>query len=85
GLMLAEHSRPQIPMDRVIGWELEILGSHGMQAYRYEDMFAMITAGKLHPEKLVTKHINLSEAPAALAGLHDFKGTGITVIDRFQG
>lgn len=85
GLMLAEHSRPLIPMDRVIAWELEILGSHGMQAYRYEDMFAMIAAGKLHPEKLVSRRIRLEEAPAALAELHDFKGTGITVIDRFPG
>ncbi len=83
GLMLAEHSRPQIPMDRVIAWELEILGSHGMQAYRYEDMFAMIAAGTLHPEKLVSRRIRLEEAPAALAELHDFKGTGITVVDSF--
>ena len=27
---------PQIPMDKVIAHELEILGSHGMQAFRYE-------------------------------------------------
>ena len=83
GLMLADHSRPQVPMDRVIGWELEILGSHGMQAYCYEDMLAMIAAGKLHPEKLVNSRISLEEAPAALAAMHDFTGTGITVIDRF--
>ncbi len=31
GLMLAEHSTPQIPMARVIAHELEVLGSHGMQ------------------------------------------------------
>ena len=35
GLMLGEHARPQIPMAKVIAFELEILGSHGMQAYRY--------------------------------------------------
>ncbi len=83
GLMLAEHSRPVIPMDRVIGWELEILGSHGMQAFRYDALFAMIASGKLHPEKLVSKTINIAEAPAELASMHDFKGIGITVIDRF--
>lgn len=83
GLMLAEHSRPMIPMDRVTAWELEILGSHGIQAYCYEDMFAMITSGKLHPEKLVNNRISLDEAPAALASMHDFKSIGITVIDRF--
>lgn len=35
GLMLAEHARAPMPMDRVIAWELEIKGSHGMQAHRY--------------------------------------------------
>ncbi len=83
GLMLAEHSRPAIPMDKVVAWELEILGSHGMQAYRYDALFEMIKAGKLHPEKLVSKHIHLEEAPQELMGMHDFKRTGITVIDQF--
>ena len=35
GLMLGEHAHPQIPMDKVIAHELEIFGSHGMQAFRY--------------------------------------------------
>lgn len=83
GLMLADQSRPAIPMDRVIGWELELYGSHGMQAYRYPDMLEMIQAGKLHPEKLIGKRIRLDESPAAFAEMHDFKGTGITVVDRF--
>lgn len=83
GLMLAEHSRPPIPMDRVVAHELEIYGSHGMQAYRYDAMLEMMEAGKLHPEKLVSKRIRLDDAPAALADMHSFKGTGITVIDRF--
>ncbi|MBP0649985.1 zinc-binding dehydrogenase, partial [Mycobacterium tuberculosis] len=34
GLMLADHSEPKIPMARVIAHELEIFGSHGMQAWR---------------------------------------------------
>ena len=32
GLMLADHATPQVPMAKIIGQELEILGSHGMQA-----------------------------------------------------
>ena len=36
GLMLGEHAHPPIPMDKVIAHELEILGSHGMQAFRYQ-------------------------------------------------
>jgi alcohol dehydrogenase len=38
GLMLADHRHPAIPMDKVIANELEIRGSHGMQAYKYADL-----------------------------------------------
>ena len=50
GLMTGDHKHPKIPMDRVVAHELEILGSHGMQAFRYTDMFEMIKTGKLKPE-----------------------------------
>jgi len=83
GLMLGDHSRPQIPMDRVIGWELEVLGSHGMQAFRYQAMMSMIETGKLEPHKLVGKRISLEEAPEALMNMDKFEGLGISVITRF--
>ncbi|WP_445501467.1 zinc-dependent alcohol dehydrogenase family protein [Microvirga sp. G4-2] len=83
GLMLGDHSRPQIPMDRVIGWELEILGSHGMQAFRYQAMMNMIETSKLSPQKLVGKRISLDEAPAALMNMDKFEGLGISVITQF--
>ncbi|HEX2916291.1 MAG TPA: zinc-dependent alcohol dehydrogenase family protein [Chloroflexia bacterium] len=83
GLMVAEQRHPTIPMDRVIANELEILGSHGMQAYRYPAMLQMIQAGKLHPEKLVGKTITLDQAVSELPDLNNFRGTGVTVIDRF--
>ena len=81
--MLGEHARPQIPMDRVIAHELEIRGSHGMQAFRYQAMMEMIEAGKLAPQKLVGKKISLDEAPAALMAMDQFPGIGISVITRF--
>ena len=49
GLMLGEQSRPAVPMDKVIARELEILGSHGIQAYQYERLFEMTRSGKLKP------------------------------------
>jgi alcohol dehydrogenase len=83
GLMLGDQARPAIPMDRVIAFELEIRGSHGMQAFRYGPMMAMIEQGKLAPQKLVGKQIALSEAPAALMAMDRFESKGITVITRF--
>ncbi|HEY6633571.1 MAG TPA: zinc-dependent alcohol dehydrogenase family protein [Rhizobiaceae bacterium] len=82
GLMLGEHARPRIPMDRVIAFELEIRGSHGMQAFRYQSMMEMIRTGKLKPELLVGKRIGLDGAPQALMAMGGFEGIGIGVIDR---
>ncbi|SEB37523.1 alcohol dehydrogenase [Nitratireductor aquibiodomus] len=83
GLMLAEHSTPQIPMARVIAHELEVLGSHGMQAHRYDAMLAMIQAGKLAPERLVGQQISLEESIEALMAMDRFQSIGTTVINRF--
>lgn len=80
GLMLGDHSRPQVPMDRIVAHELQLIGTHGMQAFRYEAMLEMIGAGRLAPQKLIRKTIGLSDASEALAGMGAFDGIGITVI-----
>ena len=83
GLMLEEHAHAKVPMDFVISRELEIRGSHGMQAFRYGDMMAMIEKGVLSPEKLIGNLISLDDAPAALANMDSFSGLGINVVNRF--
>ena len=83
GLMTGEHQHPKIPMDLVIAHELEILGSHGMQAYRYPEMLRMIERGKLHPEKLIEKTLSLEEAASALPAMDRFEHRGVMVVDRF--
>ena len=80
GLMLGEHKNPQIPMAKVIGKELEIFGSHGMQAHRYGAMLDMIGSGKLNPSKLVGDQICLADAPDALINMDKFQSIGATVI-----
>jgi alcohol dehydrogenase len=70
-------------MDRVIAKELEIYGSHGMQANKYDVMLSMISSGKLNPGLLVGKRIPLEEAPKELELMNNFSAVGVTVIDRF--
>jgi alcohol dehydrogenase len=84
GLMLADHNHPAIPMDKVIAKELEIYGSHGMQAYKYPALLAMIQAGKLSPQKLVGKRISLEESLDDLVKMDNFAALGVTVIDKFN-
>jgi len=83
GLMVDEHRNARVPMDRVLANELEILGSHGMQAHRYAEMLEMITAGKLAPERLIGKTVCLEEAIAELTSMNNFDTNGVAVITAF--
>jgi len=82
GLLLGDQSRPALPMDMVVGRELEIYGSHGIQAHRYGAMLGMVASGLLHPELLVTDRYTLEEGVDFLQRMDSFPGSGIRVIDR---
>ena len=83
GLMTENHIHPKVPMDKVIANELEIIGSHGMQAHKYPEMLQMIIDGKLQPKKLIEKTINLEEACKLLPKMNEFKHQGVIVINSF--
>jgi alcohol dehydrogenase len=82
--MLADQSHPAIPMDMVVSRELEIYGSHGIQAHRYGALLGLVVSGQLHPELLVTERLNLAEGIDFLQRMNTFPGTGIRVIDRLH-
>jgi alcohol dehydrogenase len=83
GLMTGDHRHAKVPMDQVLAHELEIIGSHGMQAFKYPVMLDMVQHGRLHPEKLIEKTLSLEEATLALPDMDKFENTGIWVIDTF--
>lgn len=83
GLLVADDAHTAVPMDRVVADELELLGTHGIQAHRYPAIFDMIQADVLHPRTLVSRTISLSEAGTALADMDTAGGAGVTVIDEF--
>ena len=83
GWMLGADSAPPVPMDLVMGHELEIVGSHGMQAHRYPDMMTLIEAGQLAPQRLIREEITLAAACDALADFGARRQAGITVITEF--
>ena len=83
GLLPGEAREAALPMNVVLGRELELVGSHGMAAHAYPPMLELIRAGRLQPGRLVARRIALNEAPEALRALGTFRDEGITVIDRF--
>mgnify|MGYP003381211046 CR=1 FL=1 len=83
GIMESGQHQTPIPIDKVIGRELEIIGSHGMQTHRYPEMLEMIRVGRLEPQKLIGKTISLEDSITELVDMNSFAGTGVTVIDGF--
>ena len=83
GIMEEGEQTPPVPMGRVMAHELEIIGSHGMQAHKYAGMMAMIEAGKLPLEKLIGKTVTLEESLDELVNMDKFSGTGVAVINEF--
>ena len=81
GLMLTPTGLSAIPMARVIAWELDLLGSHGMAAKDYPEMLELVASGVLNPDLLVKREISLEEGALALADLANQPSAGITIIN----
>ncbi|GAA4954212.1 zinc-dependent alcohol dehydrogenase family protein [Actinoplanes utahensis] len=81
GLLPPVGGHPRVPMDRVIGWELDVLGSHGMAAVDYPAMLALIEQGALRPDLLIERTIGLREAAALLPVFDRTTVAGMTMID----
>jgi len=81
GLLPPVGGHPRVPMARVIGWELDLLGSHGMAAADYPGMLALIERGELLPQALIERVISLDEAAALLPTFDTAAPAGMTMID----
>ncbi|WP_194409488.1 zinc-dependent alcohol dehydrogenase family protein [Microbacterium cremeum] len=81
GLLPPVEGDPRVPMARVIAWELDVFGSHGMAAADYPGMLALIESGALDPERLIERVIDLEEAARVLPALADSAPAGMTMID----
>lgn len=67
GLLPPATTADPVPMHRVISRELEVLGSHGLAAHDYPELLELVSSGRLRPEFLVGRTIDLDDVPAAFA------------------
>lgn len=80
GLLPAAVGHPAVPMERVIAYELDLLGSHGMSVVDYPRLLDLVMSGRLPVDRLVRRRIGLHEIPETLAALSDgTMGAGITI------
>lgn len=83
GLTIANERNVSVPMDMVIARELELIGSHGIQAHRYADMLTWVKEKNIDLKKLVHRTVSIKESIDVLVNMASFSGIGITVIDEF--
>lgn len=81
GLLPSPDGTSPVPMARVIAWELDVLGSHGMAATDYPPMLEMVASGTLDPAALLAGTIGLAEAAVALPAMATSAAAGTTIID----
>jgi alcohol dehydrogenase len=81
GLLPNVSGHPAVPMDRVIAWELDVLGSHGMAAADYPAMLGLVEAGTLRPQDLVERVVGLAEGARLLPTFGSAAPVGVTLID----
>ncbi|ACQ81905.1 Alcohol dehydrogenase GroES domain protein [Beutenbergia cavernae DSM 12333] len=81
GLLLGDAAAAPMAMDRVIAWELELYGSHGMAAHDYPAMLAEIASGALDPARLVGAVVGLDDAAGALVAMGgEPEHAGVTIV-----
>ncbi|HSM09640.1 MAG TPA: zinc-binding dehydrogenase, partial [Gemmatimonadota bacterium] len=72
-----------IPVDMFTFRELSFVGSFGMQAARYPEMFDLIASGKVSPDRLVGDTVALEDTSDVLASMASYDTLAMPVITRF--
>lgn len=83
GLLVEDDRHTAVPFDRIVADELELRGTHGIQAHRYPALLEMVRTGRLAPGMLVRRTVPLEEAGEALSRMGESSAPGIQVIDEF--
>ncbi|UUV28941.1 alcohol dehydrogenase catalytic domain-containing protein [Amycolatopsis roodepoortensis] len=83
GLMPPAQGVAPIPMHRVIGGELEIVGIHGLQAHEYPEMLRVVETAGIDLEGMIGDRVGLDDVPAVLAAMNDPvpARAGVTVVE----
>ncbi|HYI34719.1 MAG TPA: zinc-binding dehydrogenase, partial [Glaciibacter sp.] len=85
GLLLGDNAAAPLPWDRVIAWELRVIGSHGMSAVNYPALLELVRDGRLRPERLVGSIVDLGGAIDALVAMDDPQAARGMVVARVSG
>jgi alcohol dehydrogenase len=82
---------PILPMTRVAGREITIVGSHGFSSVddnsgvsALDNILQLVQSGKLQPKKLVDREVSLEEGVEELMNMNKSSPIGIVMITKFR-
>ncbi|QWF21755.1 alcohol dehydrogenase catalytic domain-containing protein [Nocardioides sp. LMS-CY] len=80
----ADSGAIEVPVDLIVAKELSFLGVTGNPHPAYDELLALVAAGRGRPEELVTERLGLGELPEALGRMEDFQVSGFVLVDPQQ-
>jgi alcohol dehydrogenase len=80
GLMTGRDIIARVPIARIIAWELEVYGSHGLPIGGFEELIKLTEKKELDPGRLISKIVSMEEIPDVMAGMSSFADQGIVIV-----
>ena len=80
GLLEGDESALAIPVNLFVAREIKFVGSHGLQAHKYDEVFELIKKS-LDLSLLLASEITLEQAVDALINMDNFHSRGVSVIN----
>jgi alcohol dehydrogenase len=80
GLLLGGDATPSVPLELLIKRELRIVGTHGMQAWRFDELFAFVAATGVPLGRLIGDRRPLGDAGEVLRAMGSFAPLGVTLL-----
>lgn len=79
-----ERGMIELPIDKMLHSEIDLLTAKGMPPHRYDEIFAMMKTGKLTPGKMVSREVALDDVSDRLDAMTNFETKGVEVITKFD-
>ncbi len=80
---LIPNQKVPLPMEMIVAREIQIIGSHGIQSTKYQEMFAFIENHHLDVSRMIRHRHDLSSAIDHLTTMHLNQHAGVDVITDF--
>lgn len=83
GMTSTDEKMIDLPINDIVGAEIEFIGAKGMPVQRYDELVNLITQNKLKPADLVTRQLLLEEVSERLQAMDEFDTVGIEIVTEF--